>query len=99
MKFFWVIGLMGLFGLDAMAGGVPVIPSQTMSCEEAVAFFAKYKRIYTIAHGKNIVPIYGALPKHRWRELRCKVRQRPHQKVVNTNDSTYCVLGYYCGSR
>lgn len=98
MKIFLVLALMGVSAEAISAQRVPVIPSQSMTCEQAVAFYAKYKRIYTIANGRDIVPIYGSLPKDQKRNLRCMGRKRPKGRPVRTKDNNFCVVGVYCSS-
>lgn len=99
MKTILMAGLLGILGTGSFAHATPLKPSQAMTCEEAVAVYAKYRRIYTIANGKDLVPIYGSLPRAQWRDLRCKPKQTRINLPVRTKDSNYCVIGVYCGSR
>lgn len=99
MKTFFLFAFFSV-SLSAFAGSdwykVPVIPAEHMTCEEAMAFYAKYKRIYVIANHKDIVPIYGPKPRAEWRTLHCKGRSRLAFYWHATKDEKYCYIGAYC---
>jgi len=85
-----------LLSANAAAAGVPQIPSQKMTCDQAVAFYNKHKKIYTISHGKDLVPIYGIKPMSQDRTYDCGPRKARTYYPVKTLDNARCYIGVYC---
>lgn len=68
-----------------------------MTCAQAVSYYEKHKRIYVIANGKDVVPIYGHKPISQWRSVRCSGRGKSRRSYwVDTLDSKTCVIAAYC---
>jgi hypothetical protein len=68
-----------------------------MTCTQAINYYQKHKRIYVIANGKDVVPIYGHKPISEWRGLVCRGRGKVRRSYwVDTLDSKQCVIGVYC---
>ncbi|HMN67304.1 MAG TPA: hypothetical protein PKC28_02080 [Bdellovibrionales bacterium] len=75
-----------------------VVPADHMTCSRAIDDYERYGRIYVIAHGKDVVPIYGMAPVRRWREVTCRGRGKSRLSYwVNTLDDETCVIAVYCG--
>lgn len=70
-----------------------------MTCNQAVQYYQDHHRIYILANGKDIVPIYGMTPYNERRNLTCS---KPHQWMhfywVKTLDSDSCFIAAYCGN-
>lgn len=72
------------------------VPADHMTCKQAVAYYEKYKRIYVIAHGKNIVPIYGMSPVSKAATMNCGGRVSLVYYWVNTTDKERCSVAVFC---
>ena len=96
MKYFIFAAAALILGSSgAEAARMPI--ANHMSCEQAVGYYRVNKRIYVIAHGKNIVPIYGHKPASEWRSVRCPGRAKVRASIkVKTLDSNACVIAYAC---
>ncbi len=76
---------------------VQVVTADKMTCEQAVDQYEKYGRIYVIAHGKNIVPIYGMIPIRKKRDLHCRGRSSMKATYhVRTRDNSRCGIAVFC---
>lgn len=96
MKAFALLGLCLLMGGHAEAARrLPI--ADYMTCDQAVSHYQKYKRIYVIANGKDVVPIYGHKPVSEWRQVVCRGRGKVRRSYwVDTLDSKRCVIATYC---
>lgn len=82
-----------VYGGEAMA----VTTADQMTCDQAVAYYKKNKRIYVLSHGKDIVPIYGMKPIQDVTSLRCEGRAKSMRSYwVQTQDDDQCVIAAYC---
>lgn len=74
-----------------------VVTADQMTCAQAVAHYEKYGRIYVVAHGKDIVPIYGMKPISQSRDLQCRGRSQMKQTYfVKTKDKARCGIAVFC---
>ncbi|MCO5144274.1 MAG: hypothetical protein M9962_14390 [Oligoflexia bacterium] len=89
---------LSLFSGSTFAGSrAPIIAAHTMTCNQAIAFYQKYKRIYVVANYKDLVPIYGMKPISEMRNLVCTGRgQNKWGYRVKTLDQKSCVVAAYC---
>lgn len=74
-----------------------IVTADQMSCIEAVNTYEKYGRIYVVANGKDVVPLYGMTPIRKSNSLQCYGRSK--MKVtyfVRTNDKRHCAIAVYC---
>lgn len=96
MKILFVLGMFVAGTMQAEAARrLPI--ADYMTCADAVSHYQKYKRIYVIANGKDVVPIYGHKPISEWRGLICKGRGKVRRSYwVDTLDSKQCVIATYC---
>lgn len=76
-----------------------VVPADEMTCDQAVAYYQKNKRIYKrVVGGNNVVPIYGMTPVGDWRKLTCDGRGKSRKSYyLPTRDKKDCVIAVYCG--
>jgi hypothetical protein len=83
--------------VGAQAGSnAPTIPSDRMTCGEAIEFYQKYRRIYVVVDG-NLLPLYGFTPRQEWRKVVCKGRSKTKAyKFVKTIDKDQCAIGLRC---
>lgn len=94
-----VLSLLILFFAGTIqAEAAPRLPiADHMTCAQAVSYYEKHKRIYVIAHGKDVVPIYGHKPISEWRKVICRGRGKTRRPYwVDTLDSKRCVIAAYC---
>ncbi len=96
-----ITSLFLLAGFSAQANDegylTTVVTADRMTCAQAVQTYEKYGRIYVIAHGKDIVPIYGKTPINKARELWCTGRsQNKWTYTVKTLDNRRCGIAVYC---
>ena len=74
-----------------------VITAEQMTCAQAIKFYETHGRIYVIAHGRNVVPIYGKTPINKARSLRCIGRSKSKWVYnVKTLDDRSCGIAVYC---
>lgn len=91
-----MLALAGLLAFGGLAHAV--VPADHMTCAQAIDTYERHGRIYVIAGGGEIVPIYGMTPIRRWRELHCNGHQETRRNYwVNTRDNDTCVIAVYCG--
>jgi hypothetical protein len=75
-----------------------IVPADHMTCDQAIAYYEKYKKIYVIAHGKDIVPIYGLVPISRAGTVSCGGNGKGLvYYYVNTRDVKRCYIALTCG--
>lgn len=67
-----------------------------MSCAQAVGYYQKHKRIYVIANGNDVVPIFGHKPAAEWQNLVCSRGSSPRFYWVDTLDRKRCAIAAYC---
>lgn len=81
-----------LVGLNAQA---KIVTADEMTCQQAVNSYFKYGRIYVVANGKDIVPIYGMKSVLDSTPLWCSKGGHAYY-WVHTTDSNSCVIAEYC---
>lgn len=96
-----ITSLFLLAGFSAQANDegylTAVVTADRMTCEQAIQTYEKCGRIYVIAHGKDIVPIYGKTPVSKARSFRCTGRgQNKWVYTVKTLDNRRCGIAVYC---
>lgn len=95
----FVLGLLALGISNAAQAGsrAPMVPAHTMTCEEAVVFYQTYKRIYVLANGKDLVPLYGMTPIAERSKLVCRGRGKMKAAYwIRTTDTSSCVIAVRC---
>ena len=70
--------------------------SNNMSCSAAVAYYERHGKIYTIAAGRDVVPIYDAVPASQRNTYICQQGYRLVPRTLATADSRRCTIGYKC---
>lgn len=89
------ISLLALqFGFLSTSHAKRVTTADQMTCQQAVAYYQKHKRIYVLAHGRDVVPVYGMKPINE--PLYCGGRQLPVTYFVKTLDVRRCAIAAYC---
>jgi hypothetical protein len=84
-------------GLLAPLSAHAVITADEMTCEQAIKYYAKHKRIYVVANGKDIVPLYGMTPVGESASLICKGHGKTKVSYwTETLDNDDCVFAVYC---
>lgn len=82
-----------IWGSSAFAG--TVVPA--MKCDQAVRYYETHKRIYVLANGHDVVPVYGMKPVSKWRELTCSGRGvNLAYYWVKTTDDDACMIAVFC---
>jgi hypothetical protein len=103
MKLVFSVLFFSLLGASAEAKypwwQVPLLPVERMTCQEAVAFNAKYGRFYVTVEGNKLVPIYKITPKEKWWPHSCGHKKVSAAYIQRTQDKKSCVIGYYCHPR
>lgn len=87
--------LISLMFLSSIAVAAPKTADK-MTCAQAVKHYETHKRIYVIANGSDVVPIYGMKPASKWRELSCGGRSNLWHYTVITKDDRRCPIAVYC---
>lgn len=102
IKIIAVLGFL-MMGTGAYAGDYyegysrNIVTADQMTCAQAVSYYETYGRIYVIAHGKNVLPIYGKTPISKARSLRCTGRSQSKWVYnVKTLDDRTCGIAVYC---
>ena len=70
--------------------------SNNMSCSAAIAYYESHGKIYTIAAGRDVVPIYDAVPASQRNFYICQQGYRLVPRTLVTADSRRCTIGYKC---
>jgi hypothetical protein len=83
-----------LAGLCTNAGAQAI--ADNMTCAQAVSHYERNGRIYKIAHGKDVIPIYLGVPISRRNQLRCDYGQVKVPYSLKTTDNRRCVIAYQC---
>lgn len=90
-----VILLTAFMGFSKKAqASVPT--SDLMTCSYAIHYYKVHHRIYVIANGHTVVPIYGLTPISEARGLNCGASSDWAYYDVVTSDSPRCYIGVYC---
>jgi len=89
-----VAGMILLFGFSTNAGAQAI--ADNMTCAQAVSHYERNGRIYKIAHGKDVIPIYLGVPVSRRSALRCDYGQIAAPYSLKTTDNRRCVIAYQC---
>jgi hypothetical protein len=89
-----VAGMILLLGLCANAGAQAI--ADNMTCAQAVSHYERNGRIYKIAHGKDVIPIYLGVPVSRRNALYCDYGQIKAPYSLKTTDNRRCVIAYQC---
>lgn len=70
--------------------------ADNMTCAQAQGHYEKYGRIYKIANGKDVIPIYVGVPLSQRNQLRCDYGDVKMQYSTKTTDSRRCPLAWVC---
>jgi hypothetical protein len=87
-------GMIVLLGLCTNADSQAI--ADNMTCAQAVSHYERNGRIYKIAHGKDVIPIYLGVPVSRRNALRCDYGQIIAPYSLRTTDNRRCVIAYQC---
>ncbi len=69
--------------------------SDDMTCEEAVAYYEKNRRIETRDEGQ-VLPIDGGVPVSQRNDIACDPGELPSPILLKTRDKEECAVAYSC---
>jgi hypothetical protein len=70
--------------------------SNSMACAAAIAYYERNGKIYTIGNGRDVVPIYDAVPASQRNSYSCQPGYRLTPRTLATADNRRCTIGYKC---
>lgn len=83
--------------VSAELAATRIITADQMSCARAIDTYEGKGRIYVIANGKDVVPLYGMTPVRRSQSLQCSGRSKMKLTYfVRTQDRRHCGIAVYC---
>ncbi len=83
--------------LSAELAATRIITADQMSCVQAIDTYERKGRIYVIANGKDVVPLYGMTPVRKSHSLQCYGRSKMKLTYfVRTQDKRHCGIAVYC---
>jgi hypothetical protein len=88
------IALLALAGPCTQAGAQAI--ADNMTCAQAVSYYERNGRIYKIANGKDVIPIYNGVPVSREPALHCEWGYMKAPYRTKTLDNRRCVISYRC---
>ena len=80
--------ILGLFGSSALAAA-PVRLTRNMTCEQTREYSEGNGRVYVVANGKDVIPLYGYVDRCGYSEIQSPV-------YVKTLDNSHCLIGFRC---
>lgn len=81
------------FGVEAHAQQAI---ADNMTCAQAQSHYEQTGRIYKIANGKDVIPIYVGVPLSRKNQLRCDYGDIKMGYSTKTTDNRRCQLAWVC---
>jgi len=90
------VGLFSLFFLALASGASAQAIADNMTCAQAVSQYERNGRIYKLAHGKDVIPIYNGVPVSQQNRLFCDWGYRKTPYSTKTTDNKRCVISYRC---
>lgn len=83
--------------VSAELAATRIITADQMSCVQAIDTYERNGRIYVIANGKDVVPLYGMTPVRKSQSLQCNGRSKMKLTYfVRTLDKRHCGIAVYC---
>jgi hypothetical protein len=70
--------------------------ADNMTCAQAVSTYERNGRIYKLAHGKDVIPIYNGVPVSQKSRLVCDWGYIKSAYYTKTLDNKRCVISYRC---
>ncbi len=70
--------------------------ADTMTCAQAIAAYAKDRRIMMMANGRAMVPLYGWTPVGKAATVQCGSRSYLSSLTVRTTDNGRCEIAVRC---
>jgi hypothetical protein len=70
--------------------------ADNMTCAQATSYYERNGRIYKIAHGKDVIPIYNGVPVSQKNRLVCDWGYVRTAYFTKTLDNKRCVISYRC---
>ena len=89
-------GLFSLFLMALASAASAQAVADNMTCAQAVSHYERNGRIYKIAHGKDVIPIYNGVPVSQQNRLFCEWGYRKTPYSTKTTDNKRCVISYRC---
>jgi hypothetical protein len=80
------------FANDSFAQAI----ADNMTCAAAVNYYERHGRIYKIAHGKDVIPIYNGVPVSQRDALHCGFGYVRVAYRTRTTDNPRCTISYSC---
>ncbi len=70
--------------------------ADNMTCAQAQSYYERNGRIYKIANGKDVIPIYVGVPLNRKNQLRCDYGDIVMNYSTKTTDTRRCPIAWVC---
>jgi hypothetical protein len=90
------IWLTALFVLCLAPEAFAQAVADNMTCAQAVSTYERNGRIYKLAHGKDVIPIYNGVPVSQKNRLVCDWGYIRTAYYTKTLDNKRCVISYRC---
>ena len=93
MRIFLAVAATFAFSTEAFAQQAI---ADNMTCAQAQSYYEANGRIYKIANGKDVIPIYVGVPLSRKNQLRCDYDEIKMTYATKTTDTRRCPLAWVC---